>query len=166
MKRKTPSTFSCTFARALEAIGDGWSWLIIRNLFHGQSRFAVLQDDLGIARNILSNRLKQLVGAGIVGKVADRQGSKYPEYLLTEKGQELLTVMVALNQWGDRHYTPTKGLASWTIDRATGEPLAPVALQNNLGENVPVERLRHVTVGEVRDHGWPHPENQDAALQE
>jgi DNA-binding HxlR family transcriptional regulator len=93
----------CSIARALEQVGERWTLLIVRDLFLGVRRFDDLQQDLGIARNVLTARLEKLVAEGIAER---RPYSEHPprhEYRLTEKGLDLWPAIVALLQWGDRH---------------------------------------------------------------
>jgi DNA-binding HxlR family transcriptional regulator len=93
----------CSIARTLELIGERWSILVIREVFSGRRRFSEMQRTLGVARNVLANRLQRLVDADILER---RPYSEHParyEYFLTEKGLDLWPVMVDLMHWGDRH---------------------------------------------------------------
>ena len=94
---------NCSIARALEVVGERWTLLIIRDVLLGLRRFDQLQESLGIARNVLTDRLNRLVDEGVL---MTRQYETRPprvEYLLTDKGADLFPVLVALQQWGDRH---------------------------------------------------------------
>jgi len=92
---------NCGVARALEILGDWWTLLIVRDAFFGVRRFADFQADLGIARNILADRLRRLVEHGVLAKVdVGRSGVRH-EYRLTEKGEALLPVLTALREWSD-----------------------------------------------------------------
>lgn len=92
---------NCGIAQALEAIGDWWTLLIVRNAFFGMRRFADFEADLGIAKNVLSSRLQHLVDHGILERVeAGQQGSRF-EYRLTGKGEALLPVLTSLREWSD-----------------------------------------------------------------
>ncbi|MEO3791356.1 helix-turn-helix domain-containing protein [Nonomuraea sp. B10E15] len=84
-------------------IGDRWSLLIIRDAFDGIRRFSELQRNLGLARNILASRLRELVAQDILTMVPATDGSAYQEYALTAKGRELFAVIVALRKWGETH---------------------------------------------------------------
>jgi DNA-binding HxlR family transcriptional regulator len=86
MKRKTFEKAECPLARSLQAVGDAWSVLIVRQAFAGDRRFGEFVESLGIAKNILTDRLRKLVGLGVLEKVAV-EGSSYQEYALTEKGR-------------------------------------------------------------------------------
>jgi len=93
----------CSIARALEVVGDRWTLLIIRDIALGCRRFDQLLDSLGIASNVLSERLSRLVDEGVLDRVAYSERPERFEYRLTEKGGELRVVLLALMQWGDRH---------------------------------------------------------------
>jgi DNA-binding HxlR family transcriptional regulator len=101
MKRKCLAKAECAVARALDAIGDWWSLLIIRDAFFGRRRFGEFQKSLGLARNILTARLRKLVDRGVLEMVPASDGSAYQEYVLTEKGRGLDVVLIALRQWGE-----------------------------------------------------------------
>jgi DNA-binding HxlR family transcriptional regulator len=98
---------ACSIARALEVVGERWSLLIIRNaLFAGSTRYSDFQRSLGIATNILKDRLDSFVAAGIMRR---RKYSAQPEayeYLLTEKGRDFAPALIALTEWGDRWSAP------------------------------------------------------------
>jgi DNA-binding HxlR family transcriptional regulator len=99
--RKRFDQMNCGIAQALEALGDWWTLLIVRNAFFGMRRFADFEAELGIAKNVLSDRLQHLVEHGIFEKVdVGRQGTRF-EYRLTEKGEALLPVLTALREWSD-----------------------------------------------------------------
>ncbi len=92
----------CGLPVALEAIGERWSFLILRGAFNGLRHFEEFQATLGIARNILANRLGRLVEHGILARTPMPDDRRKIEYRLTEKGAELLPAMLALRQWGER----------------------------------------------------------------
>ena len=89
-------------AAALDVVGDRWTLLILRDIFRGVRRFSQLHDDLGIAKNLLAERLGRLVDDDIVHKVAYCDRPPRYEYRLTQRGQELSPTLVALMSWGDR----------------------------------------------------------------
>ncbi len=91
-----------SITRTLDLVGDRWTLLILRGTFRGLHRFSELHDDLGIAKNLLSDRLTRLVDAGILAKVPYQERPVRHEYRLTEKGRELSPALIALMQWGDR----------------------------------------------------------------
>lgn len=92
----------CSIAATLAFVGDRWSLLILRDAFRGVRRFGDLRDDLGIARNILADRLDKLVDAGILERVPYQARPLRHEYRLTAKGRDLSPALVALMRWGDR----------------------------------------------------------------
>jgi DNA-binding HxlR family transcriptional regulator len=96
---------TCSIARTAQILGDRWTVLVVRDLFNGVRRFDVLQQHLGIARDVLTKRLSLLVDEGIVERRAYRpEGERTRhEYVLTPAGRELRTALVALMDWGDRH---------------------------------------------------------------
>lgn len=94
---------ACAIARSLNVIGDWWSLLIIRDALAGARRFGEFQKRLGLAKNILSRRLRKLVEAGILETAPASDGSPYNEYVLTEKGEQLYLVLAALWQWGEKY---------------------------------------------------------------
>src|SRR5688500_7404233 len=98
---------NCSLPAALEAMGERWSFLILRGSFNGLHHFEEFQAELGIARNILANRLARLVDHGILARETCDGDRRKVEYRLTEKGFALLPTMVALRQWGERWETGT-----------------------------------------------------------
>jgi DNA-binding HxlR family transcriptional regulator len=93
----------CSIARTLELVGERWTLLIVRDLFLGLTRFDEFLDSLGIASNVLTDRLNRLVDEGIVERVPYSDRPQRFEYRLTAKGRELRVTLLALMQWGDRH---------------------------------------------------------------
>ena len=101
MGRLDFSEMTCSVARTLEVVGDRWTLLILRDAFYGLRRFDEFSDNLGLSRNILTDRLNKLVGHGVMEKVAyQRRPTRY-SYVLTEKGRALLGVVLAMMAWGD-----------------------------------------------------------------
>ena len=97
----------CSAARALEVVGERWSLLIVRNaLFAGMTRYNEFRRRLGIASNILTTRLEGLVDAGVMHRRRYSRDPDLYEYLLTEKGRDLVPVILALTEWGDRWRAP------------------------------------------------------------
>ena len=94
---------NCSIARTLEFVGERWTLLILRNVFLGIRRFADLQDQLGVARNVLASRLERLVDEGILERRPYGERPVRHEYRLTEKGRALWPGLVELMQWGDRY---------------------------------------------------------------
>ncbi len=116
----------CPVARSAGIVADRWSLLIVRDAFDGVRRFTDFQRSLGIARNILSDRLHRLVGAGVLVTQAGSSGGAHQEYVLTAKGKSLFPVVVALRQWGE-HFLFGEGEAhSELVEKKTGRPLRPM----------------------------------------
>ena len=116
MQRTDFSQMTCSIARSLAVAGEPWSPLVLRDVWVGINRFDDIQRDLGIARNVLTDRLDALVEAGILERRAYQERPPRHEYALTEKGRDLAPVLLAMMAWGDR----------WTA----GEDGAPVDLQH------------------------------------
>jgi len=95
------AALSCPIPAAVEVIGEKWAFLILRGALNGLQHFEEFQAGLGIARNILSDRLSKLVAGGILERTADAEDGRRVIYSLTPKGEGLLPVVLALRQWGD-----------------------------------------------------------------
>ncbi|MEX3960584.1 winged helix-turn-helix transcriptional regulator, partial [Trinickia sp. EG282A] len=108
--------------------------MILRDVFDGIYRFGDIQRNLGVARNILSGRLSHLVEAGILETRPASDGTTYQEYVLTKKGESLFPIIVALQQWGERHLFERGERHSWLIDKATGKPLLSMFPQTREGQ--------------------------------
>jgi DNA-binding HxlR family transcriptional regulator len=94
----------CGIAKALELIGERWTILIVRDAFLGRTRFEEFQQSLGIARNVLTDRLNRLVEEGVFERVAYSEQPLRHEYRLTPMGRELNVALSALREWGERHF--------------------------------------------------------------
>ena len=92
----------CSIARSLELVGERWTLLVIREVFNGRRKFSEMQRSLGVARNVLTDRLQGLVDEGILERKPYSERPERYEYFLTEKGLDLWPLMVSLMQWGDR----------------------------------------------------------------
>ena len=103
MLRRDYEGQNCSIARTLEVVGERWTLLIVRDVFLGLRRFDRLQESLGIARNVLADRLNRLVEQGILERVPYSKRPPRFEYRLTAKGRELNVALTALRQWGDKH---------------------------------------------------------------
>ncbi len=104
MLPRTYEQQQCSIARALEVLGDRWTLLVIRDAFRGVRRFDDFQRNLGVARNVLADRLARLVDEGILERRRYQERPERFEYRFTEKGLGLWPVLMTLLQWGDRHY--------------------------------------------------------------
>src|SRR5262245_4191110 len=110
----------CSIARTLEAIGDRWTMLVVRDAFLGLRRFDDFQERLGVARNILSDRLGRLVDEGILEKRPYLERPQRFEYRLTKKGLDLFPVMVSLMKWGDSHALAPGGAPMLVLHKGCG----------------------------------------------
>jgi DNA-binding HxlR family transcriptional regulator len=133
VKRTSHKDAGCPVARPLDAIGDWWSLLIIRDVFDGLHRFGEFQKNLGLAKNILSARLRNLVEHGILDTVPASDGSSYQEYVLTEKGRGLFPVLVALRQWGEEFFFAPDESHVLILDRKRGLPVRRLELRSQDG---------------------------------
>src|SRR6266516_7231578 len=103
LKRNYDGQESCSVAQVLEIIGERWTWLIIRDAFLGLTKFVEFEESLGIARNVLTDRLNRLVEEGIFERVLYSERPERYEYRLTGKGRELNIALTALRRWGDKY---------------------------------------------------------------
>ncbi len=138
MPRRTDDT--CPVARAVDVIGDRWCLLILRDAFDGVCRFRDFQRNLGMARNILTDRLRRLVDAGVLDTRPASDGTAYQEYVLTAQGESLFPVVVALRQWGEHHLFARGERHSLLINKHTGKPVPFMAPRDNDGETLAPEQ--------------------------
>jgi DNA-binding HxlR family transcriptional regulator len=122
MLGRTYDSQVCSVARTLELVGERWTLLIVRDAFLGFRRFGDFADRLGVARNILQDRLERLVAAGVLEKVPYQERPLRHEYRLTDMGRDLWPVLVALLQFGDRHLA-TDGPPMLMLHRGCGGEL-------------------------------------------
>ncbi|MEV0446076.1 helix-turn-helix domain-containing protein [Streptomyces spectabilis] len=129
MRKTDFSEAACPIARSLGVVGQWWSLLIVRDAFAGARRFGEFQRSLGCPKNMLSTRLAGLVEAGVLRTVPASDGSQYHEYELTEKGEGLRVVLIALGQWGAENLFD--GGKEWlsAVDKQTGRPVAPLEIR-------------------------------------
>lgn len=118
---------ACGLPEALEVMGERWSFMILRASFNGVHHFEEFLDELGIARNILSNRLGRLVEHGILDRQPDPEDRRKVEYRLTEKGMDLLPAMIALRQWGQKYGTEVIENPV-LVDERDRLPIGPVSI--------------------------------------
>jgi DNA-binding HxlR family transcriptional regulator len=147
LKENLRNLADCALPAALEAMGERWSFLILRASFNGLHHFEEFQSTLGIARNILANRLGRLVDHGILSREAMADDRRKVEYRLTQKGAELLPAMLALRQWGEK----------WE----SGVPSTPVLV--DLRDQQPIRKIEILShdgcVLELHDLCWAHAED-------
>ncbi len=135
MKYKSYKTMNCSMALALDAIGERWALLILREAFYGRTRFNQFLDELGISRNILSARLNHLVAEGLLEK---RQAAEtaHTEYVLTDAGRALRTVLISLFHWGDEYRPSKDGQRFDFVEAQTGEPIRKMGIYTESGAEV------------------------------
>jgi len=129
VKRTSLESADCPIARSLDAIGDWWSLLIVRDAFLGIRRFSEFQKNIGLAKNILTVRLRALVEHGILTTAPASDGSAYQEYVLTPKGRGLFPILVALRQWSEEFSGEPKGFSTLLVDREKGRPVRKLELR-------------------------------------
>lgn len=134
VKRTSLKDADCPVARSLDAIGDWWSLLIIRDAFSGLRRFGEFQKSLGVAKGILATRLRYLVELGILNTAPASDGSAYQEYVVTKKGRDLFLVIVSLRQWGEDYCFESGEPHSTLIDDQSGRPVGRLALRSKAGQ--------------------------------
>ena len=133
------ATLSCPIPAAVGLIGEKWAFLILRGAFNGLHHFEEFQAGLGIARNILSDRLAKMVAGGILERSADPADRRRVIYSLTPKGEGLLPVVLALRQWGDDW-----GYGSMKVvlaDRRDGRPVRKICVQAHDGRELKLHEL-------------------------
>jgi DNA-binding HxlR family transcriptional regulator len=133
VKRTSFEGDQCPIARSLDVIGDWWSLLIIRDASLGRRRFGEFQKSLGLAKNILTVRLRALVDQGILKTAPASDGSAYQEYVLTPKGRGIFPILVALRQWSEEFDARPEEIGSILVDREKGKPVRKLALYSQDG---------------------------------
>jgi DNA-binding HxlR family transcriptional regulator len=129
VKRTSFEDAECPIARSLDSLGDWWSLLIIRDALLGIRRFSEFQKNIGLAKNILTVRLRTLVEHGILKTVPASDGSAYQEYVLTPKGRGVFPVLVALRQWSEAFSGERDGFPTLLVDRDKGRPVRKLELR-------------------------------------
>ena len=133
MKRTNLERAHCPVARSLDAVGDWWSLLIIRDALDGLRRFGEFQKSLGVSKGILTARLRSLVSLGILRLAPVADDRAYQEYVLTQKGRDLFLVIVSLRQWGEKHCFNKAEVHSILIDNETSQPVDRLKLLSRDG---------------------------------
>ena len=147
----------CPIPQSVELIGEKWAFLILRGAFNGLQHFEEFQAGLGIARNILSDRLAKLVAGGILERTADPDDRRKVIYALSAKGEALLPVVLALRQWGEDwgHGSQEIMLA----DRHDGRPIRRICVQSQDGRELSLDDLMWIE----RDHAGQKKGGAEAA---
>lgn len=132
MDRDRFAAISCSIARTAGLVADPWTLLVLRDLFLGLHRYDELRRDLGVATNVLADRLDRLVVAGLVRREAYQQAPVRHEYRLTAAGRDLHGVVLALLAWGDRHLAPD-GPPLLVVHHDCGHRTAPTVTCDRCG---------------------------------
>lgn len=140
MSKSHPCLGNCPIARVTALLGDGWSLMIIREAFLGSRKFNAFEKRLGIARNILSDRLRKLVEAGLLERKASEIDRRVVEYKLTRAGRALFPVLIALSQWSEEHLSDCSHSLRY-VERATGEEIRPVRVLSADGRELDAGEL-------------------------
>ena len=156
MKRISFQNMECSIAQTLEVVGEWWTLLVLREVFFGRRRFGDILDDLGIARNILTDRLNKLVDEEIlVRHDITGTGSRY-EYRLTEQGRDLFPVLVTLMQWGDKWRKLPKGAPAELVHRTCNHKTTPALVCSHCGEPLSAANVA-ARPGRGFRHDMDHP---------
>jgi DNA-binding HxlR family transcriptional regulator len=134
MAKPTAEDTNCVIAKTASQIGEVWTLLILRNAFHGMRRFEHFEQSLGIATNILSDRLKKLCQAGILVRAKLPEDGRVYEYRLSEKGLDLYPIIVSLLHWGERWHGDETGSRLELTEKTTGLPITQMAVRNQDGQ--------------------------------
>ncbi len=133
MREPLRELIDCGLPQALEVMGERWSFMILRASFNGLKHFEEFLSELGIARNILSNRLAKLVDHGILKREPCADDRRKIEYRLTDKGFDLLPAMIALRQWGQKHGAEFVAEDPVLVDDLDRLPIGPVSILGHDG---------------------------------
>ena len=137
------AALQCPLPSAVELIGEKWAFLLLRGALNGLQHFEEFQAGLGIARNILSDRLAKLVAGGILARTPDPGDRRKVVYSLTSKGEELLPVVLALRQWAENWGHGRQEIV--LVDRRDGRPVRPIAVLGEDGRELALHDLTWAT---------------------
>jgi len=138
-----PDPRSCSVGRSLEILGDRWIFFIIREAFFGVRYYDKFLSNLGIATNILADRLKWLVENGIMEKHKDSKDSRRMKYRLTEKGRDLYPVILAFIKWGDRWLSDELGPPLLLHHTKCGHSLTPAMCCEHCKEIIDIKDITY-----------------------
>lgn len=154
LKENLEEIAGCGLPAALEAMGERWSFMILRAAFNGLHHFEEFQSTLGIARNILANRLGRLVLHGILARTPMPDDRRKIEYRLTEKGAELLPAMIALRQWGEKWEMDTPSTPV-LVDQRDNQPIEKVAILAHDGRKLGLHDMMWMHAEDIKPLGAP-----------
>ena len=132
---------NCSIEASLSLVGEPWNLLILREVFWGFHRFSDFHNNLGLAKNLLSTRLKKLCEYDILKQVPSKPGSRRFEYHLTAKGYDLYPVLLSLMQWGDK-WLFTKDQIPLILSSPDGDSVAPLKPYSISGQQLEFSSLR------------------------
>jgi DNA-binding HxlR family transcriptional regulator len=144
MKRTSLHSRQCPVARSLERVGDQWSILLLRDAFYGLTRFDEFQKSLGIAPNMLTRRLNQMVEDGLFERRQYHEKPPRFEYVLTPRGWDFRPVMLTLMNWGNRHFAP-EGTSVFLAEKTSGAAVQLLLIDANSGQ--PISSQHAITAG-------------------
>ena len=143
MQHRSLANARCPIARSLDVVGEWWSILILRDAFHGLTRFDQFEKSLAIAPNILTRRLNALVESGLLERRRYSERPPRDEYVLTERGRDFQPVLWSLLAWGNKHFAP-EGASVVLVDSATGEQADPMLVDRASGRPLSASSFRSV----------------------
>ena len=144
MKRKSFDEIECGIAQALERVGDVWSFLILRDALFGIDTFEGYRQSLGISRNTLSVCLDRLVDNGLMSRRTDPQDARRVIYRPEQPGEELIVVLVALSQWGNKWVYGKKSAPSFVADQRSAKPVQDLSVLDEGGRRLKLRDLRMI----------------------
>jgi DNA-binding HxlR family transcriptional regulator len=134
----------CSIARSLELVGERWTLLVVREIFHGRRKFSEMQRSLGVARNVLADRLQGMVDEGILERRPYSERPERYEYFLTEKGLDLWPVMISLMHWGDKYEQQPAGRPSIVVHKECGGEIDDRRICTKCGKQLEVREARAI----------------------
>ena len=135
---------TCSIARSLELVGERWTLLVVREIFHGRRKFSEMQRSLGVARNVLTARLQRMVDEGILERRPYSERPERYEYFLTEKGLDLWPSLIALMGWGDRHSGNPEGPPLRIVHKYCGGNVNDRRICERCGKELEVREARAI----------------------
>lgn len=144
MRKTSFADMNCSIGQSLEIVGEWWTLLILRDCFLGIRRFDDFVDRLGIARNVLTNRLDTLVENDVLERRTYDEGRARHDYVLTEKGRALWPVLTALRQWGDEWLIGEGNEPVLLEHKACGHHINVVPTCDHCGESLDARSVRAV----------------------
>ena len=155
MQRTSFSDMACSLARSLDVVGEPWTPLIVRDVWMGRAKFDEIQGNLGISRKVLADRLETLVGEGVLERRLYQERPPRHEYVLTDKGEDLMGVLLALISWGDR-WVSEEGAPMLIRHKACRHTVDAQVTCSSCGDPLQASDVRFAPGPGARD-GWGTP---------